>query len=93
MNGVLSSQVLLLPINWIICKWNKDYKISSSISLAVVYGSSTIHVYFLFAVFLLIFLHAGFIVSGSFSKSLCSTIKLPVQNRLHRQTWDFVPFT
>lgn len=51
MNGVLSSQVLLFPIKWMICKWNKDCKISSSICLAVVYGSSTIHVYFLFAVF------------------------------------------
>lgn len=85
MNGVLSSQVLLFPINWMICKWNKDCKISSSICLAVVYGSSTIHVYFLFAVFSLVFLRAGFIISSSLSRTLCRTIKLSVQNCLHRQ--------
>lgn len=85
MNGVFSTQVLLFPINRVMCKWNKDSKISSLICLAVVYGFSAIHVYFLFAVFLLIFLHGGFIVSGSLSMSLCSTTKLSVQNCLHRQ--------
>lgn len=87
MNGELTHQALLCPINWISYKWNKDCKISSSVRLAVSYGASTIHVYLPCAAVLLIYLYADFVLPRALSRSFWSTVKDLVLNCLHSKIW------
>lgn len=97
MNGALSSQAPLCPINRTICKWTRHCKISSAICLSVVYEASTIRVYLLCAVVLHVYLYAEFVIPRSLPRSFWSTIKVSVQNCLQRQNfgswcWEYRPF-